>query len=1106
MKKRVQCKILLNKMVLTCIFCFFSFYAYAAQSVLQQKRVTINVQNSPIKEILKEIKAQTGLSFVYNEAELSSSLRKSINVKNASVEEVLDLMIDKKEFNYEINGTTITIYKIIAKRVLPSDQKTTTLTGKIVGENKQAIVGATVMVKGGTKGAISDDKGAFSLIVSVGDVIEVSHVGMVSKNVTVKATDKEIVVVLKEDAMAVEDVVVTGIYTRKTESFTGSASSYKAEELKRVGGQNILQSLKTLDPSFNVMESREFGSDPNRLPDIEIRGKSSVIGLKEQFGTDPNQPLFILDGFETSLKAVVDLNMDRVASVTILKDAASTAIYGSKAANGVVVIETKQPEKGKFRVTYSGNMYVSMPDLSDYNLMNADEKLQFELEAGRYKGKGANEQLFLDSLYNLNLSEVARGVDTYWMNEPLRTAISHKHNLYAEGGDNAVRYGVGLTYNNTVGVMNGSGNDVLGAYFDLTYRKGNFSLSNKMGFDYYTQEDPTVGFSEFSKANPYYRKTAPDRQVNRYLANYLTLDKKEYKVENPLYKYSLNSFSEMTKINFEDKINMEYKFLPQLILRGRFGVGTSMSKTDRFTSPLDPSYDRVTYEEKGSYTKGQANNFYYDGDATLSYGQLIGERHQINAVVGARFRDNKSENGSDILVGFPIGEFIRPSFATSYRKNSKTVYNISQSRSNSLYFNGGYSYGNRYLLDANFRLDGTSVFGTNKKHSQTWAVGLAWNLHNEKFMRNVTWLDRLKIRGSVGNPGNQNFNAYQSFTTYVFNNESRNAFGASMLIDKYGNPDLKWQKTLDKNIGIDVSLFSNKVNLNFDYYDKLTDPLLVSISVPSSVGMKSIFTNMGEQRNKGYSGTIKVSPILRPADKINWTLSLNFRHQTAQYDKIGNSLEQFNKENRNNSLVRYYDGGNPSSLWAVRSLGINPADGREVFLTKEGTYTFQYDVRDEVIVGNSEPTLEGVLGSTLYYKGFSLSLHFRYSFGADVFTRATYTKVENISSEQLKYNQDRRALYERWRKNGDEAKFKGIDIDKSTPISSRFVLRENYFKGESISVGYDFDAESLKKIGLESIRLQGNMSDLFRASSIKEERGIEYPFARSFSLSLSLTF
>ena len=478
----------------------------------------------------------------------------------------------------------------------------------------------------------------------------------------------------------------------------------------------------------------------------------------------------------------------------------------------------------------------------------------------------------------------------------------------------------------------------------------------------------------------------------------------------------------------------------------------------------------------------------------------------MNAVLGARMRSDESTSETNNSVGFPIGDFTRPSFSTGYAEGEKPTYTKTVSRSNSFYFNGGYVFDNRYLLDANIRMDGASVFGSNKRYTATWAVGLAWNIHNEVFFENVEVLDRLKLRASIGNPGNQNFSSYQSYTTYVFNNWNQHAFGASMIVSNFGNPDLEWQKTMDRNVGFDLTMWNNRFNVNFDYYDKETDPLLASISVPSSVGVTEVMTNIGGQRTQGVSGTVKYSPLYRPEEGINWTLSVNFKHQKSEYQNIGNKLDQFNKENENTSLVRYYDGGSPTSLWAVRSLGINPSDGREVFLTKEGTYTFEYDTEDEVIVGDTEPKLEGVLGSVLYYKGFSFSVYFRYSFGADVFTEATYNKVENISREGLKYNQDKRALYDRWQKPGDQAKFKAISLTETTPISSRFVLRENYIKAESISVGYDFDSQAIQKLGLQSLRLQANTTDLFRISSITEERGIEYPFARSFSFSLSAMF
>lgn len=956
----------------------------------QHAKIDFSGTEVPMDQFFKAIQEQTEYHFIFNHDDVSE-YKVSGRFTGMPVEKVLKQVFTHTPLTYSMDGNIIIVSY---HGQLPEPVEAVSIRGVVRDKKGELLPGVTVRVKGVTVATVTDEAGKFEL--TMPDAQEVTliftFVGMKMKEVKA-AKNQQIEVILEEDIAEMEEVVVTGIYQRKSESFTGSASTFKSEELKRVGGQNVLQSLKTLDPAFNIMESRDYGSDPNRLPDIEIRGKSSVIGLKEEFGTDPNQPLFILDGFETDLKTVVDLNMDRVASVTLLKDAASTAIYGSKAANGVVVIETKKPEPGKFRVTYSGNMFVSIPDLSDYNLMNSSEKLEFEKKAGRYDSElhNNNQQLFLDSLYNLNRAEIARGVNTYWMSEPLRTAVTHKHNLYAEGGDEVVRYGLGFTYNGTAGVMKQSSNSLIGMNFDLTYRKGNFQLSNKMAYDYYQQEDPIVSFSEFAKANPYYRKDTENGETERYLVNINFLSE-QYKVENPLYNASLNSFKESNKSRFDNKLNLEYKFLPQLILRGRWGIGMSQTKSDDFVSPMDPDFDNTAFNKKGRYTSGSGKDFFYDGDLTLSYGQLLGEKHQVNAVLGTRMRSDESTSESNQSIGFPVGDFTRPSFATGYSESGKPSYSKTITRSNSFYFNGGYSFDNRYLLDANIRLDGASVFGSNKRYSETWAVGLAWNVHNEKFMGNIKWLDRLKIRASIGNPGNQNFSSFQSYTTYVFNNWIQNAFGPSMVISSFGNPDLEWQKTLDKNIGVDLTFLNNRLNVNFDYYNKMTDPLLASISVPSSVGVKTVMTNMGKQRTSGVSGTIKYSPIYRPQDRVNWNLSYSFKHQKAEYRNIGNSLDQFNEQNKNNSLVRYYDGGSPTSLWAVRSLGINPSDGREVFLTKDGKYTFEYNVDDEAIVGNSEPKLEGVIGSVLYYKGFSFSVYLRYSLGADVFTRSTYTK------------------------------------------------------------------------------------------------------------------
>ena len=497
----------------------------------------------------------------------------------------------------------------------------------------------------------------------------------------------------------------------------------------------------------------------------------------------------------------------------------------------------------------------------------------------------------------------------------------------------------------------------------------------------------------------------------------------------------------------------------------------------------------------------------YEGDFTVTYGQLLADVHQINAVFGASCSESNSDYKSFSAAGFPEGNFTKPSFASGYAANGKPSYSDSKKRTANFYFNGGYSYDNRYLLDVNFRADGSSVFGSNKQFTTTWAIGLAWNLHNEGFIKNNTdFFSMLKLRASIGNPGNQNFGSYKTITTYKFNNWLLNDFGTGLLVDAFGDPDLEWQKTIDKNIGFDVSMFNNRFHVNFDYYYKVTDPLMASIGIPLSVGVSQRLANVGKQVSKGYNGTIKYAFIYRPKERINWTTSFTFRHGHSYYDKIGKNLDQYNKENRSNSLARYYDGGSPSDLWSVRSLGIDPATGKELFLTEKGRITFTYDYADEVVVGNSEPDLEGVLGNSFYYKGFSCSFYWRYSFGADAFNRTVYSKVENISKESLKQNQDKRALYDRWKEPGNGAKYKGISLTENTPISSRFVQKNNYLTLESVRVAYEFSPEWMQKIHFSGMTVSAYMNDICRFSTIEDERGIDYPFARSFSFALSINF
>ena len=981
--------------------------------------------------------------------------------------------------------------------------------GKVVDEKKLPIPGVSVRLGGTSMGTATDVDGKFKLLIPADTAtLVVSFIGMKTEIVKIPrlkagVEQKELTIVLREEDVKLEDVVVTGIFTRKKESFTGSASTYSAAELKTMGTQNVLQSLKTLDPAFAIIEDNQFGSDPNRLPNMEIRGKSSMLGLRDELDADPNQPLFILDGFESTLAAINDLDINRVASITILKDAASTAIYGSKAANGVIVVETVKPEAGKLQVSYNGNMNISIPDLSSYNLMNSREKLEFELLAGRYDPASwsTTSEVKLNELYNEKLKVIESGVDTYWLAEPLRVGVNQKHSLYVQGGEGNFLFGLGAGYNGISGVMEKSDRSVLSGNIDLIYRMSKFQFSNKFSLTSTDYKNPIVAFYEYAQANPYYKKYNDDGTVDKWLEN-----NDYFKASNPLWNAKQNSRDEGKNLALSNYFMAEYFPTTEWRVRARLGLTYGNDDTEKFYSRNDTRYENVETTKKGEFHSNNVRTNQVEAELSVTYAKVLG-KHRINLVAGGNISSNKSLTQGYSAVGFPDGDFSYPSFSNGYPENGTPTYYETVSRSVNGYFNTGYSFDDRYLMDFSLRTSGSSVFGTSRKYNTTWSVGLGWNLHKEKFiMDHVAWIDLLKLRASIGNPGNQSFDSAQSLLTYSFQYGSMNYFGLGAVLSQIGNPDLEWQITVDKNIGLDVTLFNKRFSLTADYYYKVTDPLLIKVSTPLSSGTSTYMTNAGEQVSQGLTASVSYYIFQNFEERFSWMVRANVRTQKTRINKIGNKLSTLNASGKGENTVRYYDGADPDDIWAVRSAGIDPSNGKELFYAKDGSYTYDFSYDDEVICGNTRPDVEGVIGSSLNWKGFSVSLNFRYQMGADVFNEALYNKVENISRSDLNKNQDKRALYERWQEVGDIVHFKDIASAASTPMSSRFVQTENVLTLESLYLGYEFYNGWIEKLGLSSLKLQFSMRDVFRASTIRSERGISYPFARSMEAGLSFNF
>ncbi|MDE5988137.1 MAG: SusC/RagA family TonB-linked outer membrane protein [Duncaniella sp.] len=988
--------------------------------------------------------------------------------------------------------------------------------GVVIDDEDEPLPGVTVMIVGKKgNGVATNENGEFAIgLKDKTCTLRFTYIGMKPQEVRAQA-GKSVTVRLETDAATMDEVVVNGIYTRNIESFTGTVSTFNADQLKTIAPQGVIKSLALLDPSVILTENVDFGSDPNKLADISINGKMNVQALSQEYETDPNQPLFILDGFESSLQAISDLNMDRVESISVLKDASATAIYGSKAANGVIVVETKKPTAGRLRLSYNGSVQVAWADLSDYNLMNAAQKLEFERLSGVYNynpvgapSVGLDENGLPISepqreLYLERLRLVKEGYNTYWMNEPLRTAVTQSHNVYIEGGDQAFRYGAGLSYNNTQGVMKKSDRDVINGNITLSYRVDNFNFSNQTTISHTGSNQETVAFSRFAQMNPFYTKYTEDGQVAKYV--YKDTSAGGETIWNPMWDLRQNSYRKGDIIAITDNFQFEWRATRQLRIRGNLQYSTSKTTNETYVSPNETSQDGLEQLKRGSYTNANSSNNRYSGRINASYGAYWGI-HTLNAVGGMQVSDSRTKSHSYGVQGYLNDQFSNPNFSVGYPEGGKPSSSDTHSRNVSYYANLNYAWDMRYLLDFNLSRSGASQFGIDDPFTTTWSVGVGWNAHNEKWFKPNKYISYLKINASYGNPGNQNYDAKLASSIYEYYTAYTNPFGLAAIVNQWGNSGLKWQKTDTYNVGLNVNMFDQKLMLSTSYQIRMTDPLLVRIDLPSSTGATSAPMNIGGTDNRSWSLNATYY-VFRRGD-LNWYFSGNINTNRTKYYKIGDLLEQYNEAGRGSkSLERMYDGASTTGLYIVRSAGIDPATGNEIFIRKDGTYTYEWSADDEVLYGDTNPDFSGTLSTSFLYKGFSVGATFSFRSGAEVYLSTLMNKVENISNTSLKYNQDLRALTDRWKKPGDIAKYKRIDDTSATNQSSRFVATEHTLDCASINFGYRTTTMPfLRTIGASSFDIRFYMNDLFHLSNIKEERGLSYPFQRSFSLSLGLSF
>lgn len=1097
------------KLTFVLVFCMLvqTFAAVNAQTV------TLKKQNASLEEIIWELKEQTKFVFLYSSADIATVKGIDIDMQNSQIDAILKKCLEGTDLQFVKENNAIIIRQANGKTAVPQVQSRK-ITGKVIDEDGNPLPGVAVLIEGTTIGVATDMDGKYDLTCpEMKDIVlKFSYIGMKPKSVVVG--NKTVVdVTLESDSQEMDEVVVTGLLNRRKSGFAGTTTVISKQELAKVSTGNIFTTISTLDAGFKIEENNLDGSNPNKLPDFTIRGKGS-------FQNGSTAPIFILDGFEVTSQKVFDMDINRIESITLLKDASATILYGSRASNGVIVIETTAPKAGKLRVTYDFKPTIAIVDLTDYDLMNAREKLQYEKEAGLYtqeitpgyEDNDRREQVELDKAYYNRYKNIVEGVNTYWLSQPVKNAFSHAHSLFVEGGADNVRYGIDASYNQNKGVMKESGRDRFGLGFSLIYRiKDKITIKNYISYAHtHAYNSPYGSFSQYAKLNPYERIYNDNGELIPKLSDGDT---------NPLYDALLPNRNFTKDQEFREQLSVDWFICDGLRLKGQMAIVKGETSGEIYKSPFSAEFLKTTYNsesrvqeylpiaERGYLSMTDGASFSYDGNVTLNYNTLVNEKHIIYAGAGLEVTQNDNNSHGFIMTGFPDDRYSDPAFAIQYKKETKPSSSESKSRAIGFFANGNYSYDDRYFADVSVRIDGSSKFGADKKYAPFWSAGAGWNVHNEKFFKH-TKISMLKLRYSYGVTGNQEFSAYQAKTMFQFNTDRLYNSGISAALMGYGNPDLEWQNQYQSNYGFDFGYAKDRIRLQFNYYQKKTEGMLTSVSVAPSLGLPSnTFTsNLGKIQNKGVEVNLNAVLIRDQGKDFEWSVMLQAAHNKNKIMEISTALKNINEKNNQDKTTPaavYEEGESMSAIKAVPSLGIDPTTGQELFMKKDGTITYTWDATDKVICGDSEPKVFGNVGTNLYWKGWNLNMVFKYDLGADYYNS---TLAERVEGANLRYNADRRVLNNRWKEPGQHALYKNIKEYTTTYISSRFVQKENTLQLTSLSLSYDLNREWIRKFGLNTMRLSFYMNDVFRASTVKNERGLDYPFQRSFVFGLNIGF
>ncbi|MGV8094040.1 MAG: SusC/RagA family TonB-linked outer membrane protein [Mangrovibacterium sp.] len=1075
----------------------------AGNSYSQSTRLTLDMKNVTIKDVLSQIEEQSDFYFLYDSGLIDVYKKVDMIVQNEQIDVILNKLFGEGKVNAVVRDRHIILTP--AEGLVAQQSKS--VSGKVTDSSGSSISGVTVVVKGTTQGTITDADGNYYLQdVSNQATLVFSFIGMKSREIEVLGKTS-INVLMVEENIGIEEVVAIGYGTVKKSDITGSISSVSSDKILQVKAiSNVAQTLQGQTAGVQV---NQRSGQPGESMSIKIRGTNSISAS--------NDPLYVVDGMPlNSLSA--QLNPNDIASIEVLKDASSTAIFGSRGANGVIMITTKSGMEGKTKITYDG--YIGVQSLRrKLDLINAKDFAQLQNEVATNDGNTLPwSQAQIDAL----------GDGTDWQDLVYRDALVQNHNLSFSGGANSTKFYTSFGYFDQNGIIRNSGIKRISFTGKIDHKiteklnmVTNLAItSTKYLQAVYSGADGGGGIPFTTMVMP------PTQDVKDENGNYTVFTGVSWGATNPV-GISKEIYNPSVDSRLIGNVAFNYKILNELTFKVSAGVDGSYNKTDYYA----PSVISIGQPGGRAY-KNYSNELTFINEEMLTYKKSL-DKHNIEALVGFTYLSYKTENlNSGAAVTFITDIFQNNNLSAAATKAQPST-GLLDYKLISYLGRLNYDYQGKYLLTLTGRYDGSSKFGKNNKFAFFPSGAVAWRVSQESFMKSIESVSNLKLRASYGFSGNQAISAYATLprlsnNSVIFDNSIYTGFVQSTL----ANPGLKWETTGQLDLGIDMGILNDRIQLTADYYNKKTTDLLLNVNLPTSSGFSTVIQNVGAVRNRGYEVQLTTRNLV---GDFKWTSVFTISHNRTELLDLGKDAQgnpiTYKEVGTGGNWFPMILGNSMSQLYGYKVIGIYQSDDEAIangepgkkagdykFWNRDGNSTVDGD--DRMVLTHLEPKFTFGFNNTFNYKNFDLSLLFVGSYGNDIVNEF---RKYNITMNG-KWTPTSEAFDKRWKGPGQGNDFDKPSINSGTTIrdyaNSLWVENGNYIRLRDITLGYTFSPQILRLMHISSLRVYVSAQNFltfteysgydveaaWSAASINGwDRGV-YPSFKSLTAGLSMNF